>query len=346
MDRLIKIFKILIAITSFIYGINLICVWTYNLQYYEEGNTLEEISLEGIDDDHYVSFYIDDYANKEIYVEGDIEYEIYTILVEWDIYTNTNSYIQVMVKNQETKHKLNNLHQGKVYFEGVVIDAPNNGFNFGKDWDTGVPDGMNISRDELVGDMAIVETEIPSKGYGIYIGIVLIIVSIIIYRKYGGIQGCVPNIDIKPNKYEEYNSEYNTQIHNIRNEWLNEKDNLKRLKLEQIESKKITNIMVVIFSIGLLLFCSGNIMEFLNSIMHGMLELRVFLMTILVVSKILGLILVLISIGGVWSRFINSSHKMAVYIAHKFEKRSIHLEIEICKKNIEYLERIMEEKNL
>ena len=346
MDRMIKIFKILIAIMSFIYGINLICVWTYNLQYYEEGNTLEEISLEEIADDHYVSFYIDDYANKETYVEEDIEYEIYTILVEWDIYTGINSYIQVMVKNEETKNKLNNLHPGKVYFEGVVIDAPNNGFEFGKEWEKGVPDGMNVSRDKLVADMAIVETEIPSKGYGIYIGIALVIVSIIIYRKYGGIQGCVPDIDIKPNKYDEYNSEYNTQTYNIRNEWLCENDNLTKLKLEQIESKKADNIMTVIFCAGLLLLCSGNIMEFLNSIVEEMLEFRVILMMILTVSKILGAILVLISIGGVWSGFINSSHKLAVYIAHKFDKRSIHLEIETCKKNIEKLERIMEEKNI
>lgn len=346
MDRMIKIFKILIAIMSFIYGINLICVWTYNLQYYEEGNTLEEISLEEIADDHYVSFYIYDYANKETYVEEDIEYEIYTILVEWDIYTGINSYIQVMVKNQETKNKLNNLHQGKVYFEGVVIDAPNNGFEFGKEWEKGVPDGMNISRDKLVADMAIVETEIPSKGYGIYIGIALVIVSIIIYRKYGGIQGCVPDIDIKSNKYDEYNSEYYTQTHNIRNEWLCENDNLTKLKLEQIESKKVDNIMTVMFSLGLLLLCSGNIMEFLNSIMDKMLEFRVILMMILTVSKILGLILVLISIGGVWSRFINSSHKLAAYIAYKSGMRSIYLEIETCKKNIKELERIMEEKNI
>ncbi len=346
MDRMIKIFKILIAIMSFIYGINLICVWTYNLQYYEEGNTLEEISLEEIADDHYVSFYIDDYANKETYVEEDIEYEIYTILVEWDIYTGINSYIQIMVRNQETKNKLNNLHQGKVYFEGVVIDAPNNGFEFGKKWEKGVPDGMNISRDKLVADMAIVETEIPSKGYGIYIGIALVIVSLIIYRKYGGIQGCVPDIDIKPNKYDEYNSEYYTQTHNIRNEWLCENDNLTKLKLEQIESKKVDNIMTVIFSLGLLLLCSGNIMEFLNSIMDKMLEFRVILMMILTVSKILGLILVLISIGGVWSRFINSSHKLAAYIAYKSGKRSIYLEIETCKKNIKELERIMKDKNL
>ena len=343
---MIKTFKILIAIMSFICGIILICSWTYNLQYYEEGKTLEEISLEEISGDHFVSFYIDNYANKETYVEENIEYEIYTILVEWDIYSNTNSYIQVMVKNQETKNKLNNLHQRKVYFEGVVIDAPNNGFEFGKEWDTGVPDGMDISRDKLVGDMAIMEMEIPSKGYGIYIGIALIIVSIIIYRKYGGIQGCVPDINIKPNKYDEYNSEYNTQTHNIRNELLNEKDNLKRLKLEQIENKKATNIMIVIFSVGLLLLCSGNIMEFLNSIMDKMLEFRVILMMILTVSKILGLILVLISIGGVWSRFINSSYKLAAYIAYKIGKRSIYLEIETCKKNIEYLERIMVEKNL
>ena len=104
--------------------------------------------------------------------------------------------------------------------------------------------------------------------------------------------------------------------------------------------------MTVIFCVGLLLLCSGNIMEFLNSIVEEILEFRVILMMILTVSKILGLILVLISIGGVWSRFINSSHKLAVYIAHKFDKRSIHLEIETCKKNIEKLERIMEEKNI
>ena len=54
----------------------------------------------------------------------------------------------------------------------------------------------------------------------------------------------------------------------------------------------------------------------------------------------------LISAGGVWSKFINSSHKLAVYMAVKKRKRSIHVEIVKCKKNILLLEQIIEEMNI
>lgn len=345
-NKTINNMKILIAIMLFVYGIICIIEWKSNLYNHTEGDTFEEIASKGVYAGDYVSFYIDDYVNKEKYVENNIEYEIYTIVEERDISSNIYYYIQLMVKDEETKQKLNNIGEGRVYFRGVIIEASNGEFGFGKEWETGVPKGMNKDYDKLCANQAIMEAGLPSKGYGIYIGIVLIISSIIVYRRFGGIQACVPDVEIKANKYDEYNSEYNTQIHNIRNEWLNEKDNLKRLKKEQLENKKVDNIMTVIFSLGLILLCSGNIIEFLNSIVLEILAFRVILMMIFTVTKILGIILMLISIGGVWSRFINSSHKLAIYIAHKKRKRSLYLEIEACKKNIRVLERIMEENDM
>jgi hypothetical protein len=329
---MINIMKILIAFMSFIYGITLICDWTDNLHSFLEGDTIEEISLDKIYFDDYVSFYIEDYADKDIYVDGNDEYEVYTILIEHDTSSNINSYIQVMVINQDTKQKLNNPNSGKVYFQGQVVEVPCGGFDFNEDWNTGVPEGMDINYDKLVGDMVIMEKEVPDKGYGVYVGIVLIVLSIIVYRMSGGIQSCVPDVEIKSDKYKEYNSKYFIQTHNIKNEWMCEKENLKNLKAEQIANRKVSNIMTVIFIVGLYLVL-GDARYFRGTIIS----------VIVLILRMVGCIFMYIGIGGVWSKFINSSHKLSVYIATRRRKRSIYVEIEKCKINIQELERIMEE---
>lgn len=338
--------SILIAFVMLIYGISLINSWCYKHNHqYIEGNTLHDIAFEDVMFGKYVSFYIENYANKAKYVEGGIEYEVYTILAEIDENNATYSYIQVMVKEEDTKQKLNNVKEEKVYFQGEVIEIGSGDYLYDEPWITSILEGLDTDGYELIGNYVIKETEIPDEGYGWIVGIVFIILSVVLYYISGGIKAIVPSVEIKSDKFIEYDNEYCMNIHNINNELLCEKDNLKRLKSEQIENKKVDNIMTVIFSIGLLLFCFGNISDFLKSIMIGSLEFRAILMLLVIILKIIGVILMLISIGGVWSRFKNSSHKLAVYIAVKRGKRSVYVEIEKCKKNIEYLEKIIDEKN-
>ena len=321
---MLKKIRLIILLIVLIYGIQLIYEWNSNRQFYKEGDTLEEIGLSDLTAGEYVSFYIDDYTNKEIYVDENIEYEIYTILIENGTGDNEDKYIQVMVKEQETKQKLKNKEHSKVYFQGQVISAPYGGFIFNEDLFIGTDEVDYLDNDKLILTEAIVQTELQDEGYGLYVGIALVFFSLIAYRKFGGIEGCVPDVVIESNKYDEYNLEYSVQTFNIRNEWQCEKDNLKKLQAEQIENKKACNVLIVVFILGLIFYCS----------------IPVFFI------RIFGFIPMFIGIGGVWSRFINSSHKLAVYIAKKREKRSIYLETEVCKKNIEELERIMEEKNL
>lgn len=344
MNNIIKIMKILIVVMLFLYGVTLILDWVEDLPNCKEGESLEEMQEISVGD--YVSFYIDEYFYKEIYVEDNIEYEIYTILEERDTESNANFYMQVMVKNEETKQKLNNIGDGRVYFHGVVLDDTNGDFEFGKEWGTFVPEGMDEYQNTLCSNWVIMETEIPSKGYGIYVGIALMIVSVILYQLFGGIKACVPDVTIEDDKYIEYENKFSQKIYNIHNDLSCEKDNLKRLMLEQNESKKIDNIITAVFIIGLILLCWGNVTEFLHSIVQGSILDRSILMVMLVGLKILGLIFVVISVRGVWSRFINSSHKLAVYIAVKKRKRSIYVEIVKCKKNILQLERIIEQMNI
>ena len=328
----------------FLYGVTLIIDWKENLPNCKEGDSLEEIQDFYVGD--YVSFYIDEYFYKEIYVEDNVEYEIFTILEECDTQSNVNSYIQIMVKNQDTKQKLNNIGAGRVYFQGVVLDDTNGDFKFGKEWGTFVPEGMDEYQNTLCSNWVIMETEIPSKGYGIYVGIALMIVSVILYQLFGGIKACVPDVTIEDDKYIEYENKFSQKIYNIHNDLECEKDNLKRLIMEQIENKKTDNIMTTIFIIGLILLCWGSVSGFLHSIVEGSIVERSILMVMLIVLKLVGIVLVFISAGGVWSRFINSSHKLAVYIAVKKRKRSIYVEIVKCKKNILLLERIIDEMNL
>ena len=346
MTRVVGVFT---AFVMLIYGLSVINEWYYEhkIQNKEvEAETLEELGMDGLLEGKYVSFYIENYADKAIYVEGDIEYEIYTILAERDESNHTYSYIQVMVKEEDTKQKLNHLKEEKVYFQGEVIEIGYGDYLYDEAWVTNLLDVMKTDRDVLICDYVIKETEIPDEGYYWIVGLMLIILSVVLYYISGGIKAIVPSVEIKSDKFIEYDNVYCMNVHNISNELLCEKDNLKILKSKQIENKKVDNIMTVMFCIGLLLLCCGNVMEFLRSIVLLNVAIRSVLMVILVVLKIIGVILVLISVGGVWSRFINSSHKLAVYIAVKRRKKSIYVEIERCKKNIEYLERIIEEENI
>jgi hypothetical protein len=336
--------KILIVVMLFLYGVTLIIDWKENLPTCKVGDSLEEIQDYYVGD--YVSFYIDEYFYKEIYVEDNIEYEIYTILEERDTESNVNSYIQVMVRNEDTKEKLKNIRDGKVYIQGIVLDDTNGEFKFGKEWGTFVPVGMEEYQNTLCRNWVIKEEAIPSKGYGIYVGIALMIVSVILYKAFGGVKALIPDVEIKDDKYKEYEHVHAMKLYNIHNDLECEKDNLKRLIQEQTENKKTDNIMTTIFIIGLILLCWGSVSGFLHSIILGSIVERSILMVMLIVLKLIGLILVLVSAGGVWSKFINSSHKLAVYIAVKKHKRSIYVEIVKCKKNILQLERIIEEMNL
>ncbi|MBQ2981441.1 MAG: hypothetical protein IJD58_04865 [Lachnospiraceae bacterium] len=334
-SKTIKKIEIIIIFIVLIYGIQLIYVWNSHQQFYKEGYILAEIGRDDLSVGEYVSFYIDDYINKETQTYLGNEYDIYTVLIERKTSEHEDIYIQVMAKEQETKQKLNNKGNNKVYFQGEVISAPFGGFEFNKDIHKNTDEVDYYDVGKLILNEAIIETEVPDEGYKLYLGIALVILSLVVYRLIGGIESCVPDVKIKSNKYDEYNFEYYANTHNMENELLCEKDNLISLQREQIVNKKVSNILCAIFAVGFLLFV-GDATYFRGTIIG----------VIALVIKMFGCILMFISIGGVWSRFINSSHKLAVYIAHKFDKRSIHLEIETCKKNIEYLERIMEEKNI
>ena len=325
------------AFIMLIYGVNIIGKWSSDQKLYKEGETLEEISLDNLWEDDYVSFYIDDYADKDIYFDENGEYEVYTILVERDASDNTNSYMQVFVKEQDTKQKLNDPDHGKVYFRGMVIYAPDEGYEFNEDWKTGIPEGMDIKHDKLICNLVIMETEFPDKGSDLYIGIGLVVLAVVSYFLCRQLKGDAKDkkIHIKPSKYSEYSSEYAMEIYNIKNEWIFENDNLKRLQAEKRENNKVCNIMIVMFTIGLLIFIGDT------RILKG-----TFLWIFSFILKLFSFILMYIGLGGIWSKFINSSNELAVKIARKKGKRSLYLEIEECEKNIEELERIMEKQNI
>lgn len=331
---MMRTMKILITVMLFLIGVTFIVDWVDNLDNYIEVDSFEEIQGDPVG--KYVSFYIDYYASKETYVEDNIEYEIYTILEERNAEDNVNFFIQVMVKNEATKQKLNNMgDDGRVYFQGILLDDLNRSFEFGKEWGTFVPEGMENYRNTLCGNRVIMETEIPSKGYGIYLGIALMIFSVAMYRALGGIEAYVPDVELKANKFDEYNFENFTLTYNIHNELLNEKDNLKNLKAEWILNKKACNILIAIFILGFLIVIGDT--SIIKGSVYGVISF---------VLKMIGCVLLFVGIGGIWPRFINSSHKLAVYIAYKRKIRSVYIEIEVCKKNIAKLEKIIEERNL
>lgn len=325
------------AFIILLYGVNIIGKWNSDQKLYKEGDTLEDISLDNLFEGDFASFYIIGYANKDIYVSDNGAYDVYTILVEHDTSDNINSYMQVLVKEQDTKQKLDNLNQGKVYFQGRVIDMSAEADVINKEWETGIPEGMDIKHDKLVANLMIVEEEVAKDGANLYTGIVLVVLAVVCFLVCREIQGSTSatKIKIKPSKFTEYNYEYSMQTHNIRNEWICEKDNLKKLQAEKIENDKVCKIMIVMFIIGVLIFIGDT------SILKGS-----FLWIFSFILKLFSFVLMFIGLGGIWSKFINSSNELAVKIARKKGKRSLYLEIEECKKNIEELERIMEKQNI
>ena len=92
--------------------------------------------------------------------------------------------------------------------------------------------------------------------------------------------------------------------------------------------------MIIMIIVGVILFL-GDITILRGSIFY----------VIGIILKIFAGIMIYVGIGGIWPKFINSSHKLAIYIAKKRGKRSIYVAIEECKKNIELIERIIEERN-
>ena len=326
----------LIVIMLFLCGVIFIFECVIDLEDYKEGDTLEELESKGMWIDDYVSFYIYEYVNKEIYFDGDVEYEVYTVLTEHNGDGGKNFYMRVMVKDQDTKQKFENVSNSKVHIQGVVLDISDRGYEFGKEWENGVPEGVDIRRDEICicDNLVVMETELPNKWYEMYIGLTLVIGSIIVYRLLGGIAVCLPNVNIKADKFLDYNNKYYMDTHNMQNELLCEKENLKNLHKEYIENKKVSNIMCIMFILGAILFF-GDASFFRGTIVWA----------IVILLRLVGGALMFIGIGGVWSKFINSSHKLAVYIAVKRRKRSVYVEIEKCKKNIQELERIIDEKN-
>lgn len=334
-SKTIKKIELFIIVMMFMYGIICINKWIGHQQFNKEGHTLEEIGRNDLSVGEHVSFCIDDYVNKETHTYLGDEYDIYTVLIERKTSEHEDIYIQVMVKEQKTKQKLNNKELDKVYFQGEVISAPFGGFEFNKDIhkDTDEVDYYGVGK--LILNFAIMQTEVPDEGYKLYLGIALVFLAFVVYRLIGGIEDCVPDVELNANKFDEYNSEHFTQTYNIHSELLNEKDNLKNLQSERILNKKASNILIAIFVLGFLIVIGDA------SVIEGSL-----LGVISLILKMIGSVFLFVGIRGVWSRFINSSHKLAIYIAHKFKLRSVYIEIEVCKKNIAKLEKIIEERNL
>lgn len=330
MSRKIGIF---ISLIILILGIVIVGRWGYRqLKVYREGDTLADISLKNLKEGTYVSFDVneallpvgEEYSwGTRTYISDGTEYEIYTMVVQVSKNQKKRIYIQVMVSDQETKDKLKKLEQGKVHFQGVVIDTPM-GLNeyYENDYE-GITDENGVKHNFLVTDMTIKQTTLPDERGDLVKGVLMVIAAFICYHMLGGIKACIPAVVIEANSYAEYKFEYSLILHNVNNELELEKDTLKKLQEEQAQNKVVSNILIAIFFIGLII----------------LIRVPVFFI------RIFGLVPMFIGMGGFWSRYSNSSSRLPVYLAHKRGKRSIYLEIEKCKKNIVELEGIIEKKN-
>lgn len=304
-------------LTSIIFIVGLIILFngihsTYKYNHALNLNTLEEYELK---EGAYVIGNIDTYVGKKLYGSNNFSgvsitsviygkaYNFYTIPV------GQKSYICIMVYSKSLLEQLEafeNGHGENIYFEGEVIE-PLTDLNL--NWYTQIE---GFRTEDLINSFVIRETNFGRNKHIIYTGALLLVMAALLFFSAGGIKNLVmkETEDVKPvyNNYTKiYNRDYGLQA---------EQRQLETLERRLHSIKRNAILCLVPLLLGIYIVYSAYLLE----------------------VKVFGILLILISIKGIWNYFINSANTMAMSLVKKFTLKSLSIQIEEHKKNIEKLE--------
>lgn len=308
--------------TLILFLLGLYCLYRgiYSDYKYKHAIPLETLHEQSCTEGAYVVGYIDSYLGMKVYGSNHFSGVSQTFLSmaeSWDFYTvpvAEDSYIQIMLSDKSTRSALDEFTEGKgdgVYFEGEiikpVIDANLNWYASLEDFD------MNT----LIQSFVIRETNLEKKTDAAYLGIILLMVSLLLFIAAGGINSLVIKeaIDDKPDRTAyEFARSYNKQ-----NELIAEMNNLETLENRLASFKKSCLFGIPILGIGVYILNQAYLLE----------------------AKFIGILLILWAVRKIWRYFINSTNALSVFLAEKCSLNTLALQIRQCEKNIELLKELL-----
>lgn len=305
------------VITALLLIIGLTLLFRGIHSYYKSNHALnlENLNEQRLKDGDYVIGNIDTYIGQIMYGSNQFSgvsqthltsgraYNFYTIPV------GQNSYICIMVYGKSLLSQLKafeNGHGEKIYFEGIIVEPPTD-INY--DWYAYV-EGFDTK--DLIDSYVIKEAHFDRNKYIVYIGVLLLFIAALLFFGAGGFKNFV--MEETENTRPVYNNY--ARIYNRNNELLAEQMQLETLERRLLSIKRYAVLCVILLLLGIYIVYSAYLWEI----------------------KGFGILLILISIRGIWNYFINSANTMAKSLVKRFTLKSLSIQIEEHKKNIEKLE--------
>ena len=312
-----------LIITTVIFVVGLILLFKGINSYYKHNHAL---SLENLTESKckkgtYVVGNIDSYVvyrikeNNKVLGSSDTlltytkAYEFYTVPIA------QNTYIRIMVSGKDVLSKLKEFIEGKgesFYFEGEIVDSP---VEFNYKWYASIED---FNPEDVIKPYVIKEINFESNKSTIYVGILLVVFSALLFFGDGGVKSVVSRdndeagiLGNRGSRSNDYANSYNKH-----NELLIEIRQLELFETRLSELKKKCIIGFVMLGIGIYIIVSAYLWEI----------------------KFVGVLLIVISVRSVWKYFINSNNRVAHHLVKLFGIESLSLKIEECKDNISILQ--------
>ncbi len=275
---------------------------------------LEDLDEHALKNGTYVTGDIDTYIGKTMYGSGKFSglsqshttsgktYNFYTIPIGQKSYICIMAYSRSLLKQLEA---FENGH-GNVYFEGIIV-APITDLNYA--WYTTI-EGFDTRN--LIDAFVITEANFDRSKDLVYCGVILLFIAALLFFSAGGIKSFVMEDTARTTPvYNNY-----AKVYNIDNELKAEKMQIETLVRRLKSAKKNAVLCFVSLLIGSYIVYSAYLLE----------------------GKLFGVLLLIISLKGIWNYFINSPNTLAKSLVRRFSLESLSIQIEEHKENMEKLE--------
>lgn len=302
----------------FILGLALLFKGFHAAYKHSHALNLETLNEHALKEGDYVIGDIDTYIGQIIYGSNQFSgvsqtyltyakaYNFYTIPTEKDSYVCIVVYSDALMNQLEA---FENGHGEEIHFEGVVVNPPTE-LNY--NWYDYV-DGFDT--EDLVDSYVIKEANFGRNKFIIYWGILLLVIAALLFFGAGGIKNFVM-IDVGQPDYSRSAYSIYAKSYNIDNELLAAKKQLETLEQSLRSLKRSAVMCFILLLLGVYIAFSAYLLE----------------------VKLLGIVLILISIKSIWKYFINSSNTLAIFLANKFSIKSLSLQIDERKEEIKRME--------
>lgn len=295
----------LVGLFLFFHGIHL----AYKCHHALDLNTLEERELkEGVCVSGVIDTYLVKYFPENNKYHGMSQGYLTLLGKSYDFYTipvGKKTYICIMAHSKALIDQLKAFEAGHgeaIHFEGEVIKPP---IELNWIWYESI-EGFHT--EDLIGSFVLKETNFKRSKDFIYIGVLFIAMAVLRFFSAGGIKNFVmiETEDKKPVYHDYakvYSSDYELQAEQMQLRTLER-------RLHSVKKKAILCMPLLFAGIYILYR----------------------------VSLLFGILFIVISIKGIWNGFINSANPMAKALVRKCTLKSLTLEMEEHKKEIEKLE--------